>query len=58
MRTRLSICRRKLAYASLEEAVAAAAASGLQLRPYRCDRCDRVHLTSRRKAKRVPRPLR
>ncbi|WP_276317264.1 hypothetical protein [Croceicoccus ponticola] len=30
-------------------------ASGLPLRPYRCDRCLQFHLTSRRKGKRVPR---
>jgi hypothetical protein len=57
MRTRLSICRRKRSYASAGEALAAAAATGMDLRPYRCDRCRAHHLTSRRKGKRVPRPL-
>jgi hypothetical protein len=56
MRTRLSICRKKLAFGSDAEASAAIARSGLPLRPYRCDRCGRLHLTSRRKGKRVPRP--
>jgi hypothetical protein len=58
MRTRLSICRRKRAYISLDEALAAASSTGLDLRPYRCDRCHTLHLTSRRKGKRVPRPHR
>jgi hypothetical protein len=56
MRTRLSICHAKRAYASEPEARAAALATGLDLRPYRCDRCRAHHLTSRRKGKRVPRP--
>jgi hypothetical protein len=56
MRTRLSICRRKRAFASDTEARAAAAETGFDLRPYRCDRCRAHHLTSRRKGKRVPRP--
>nr|WP_314442878.1 hypothetical protein [uncultured Sphingomonas sp.] len=56
-RTRLSICRAKRSFASDAEARAAAAlATGLDLRPYRCDRCRAHHLTSRRKGKRVPRP--
>ena len=54
MRTRLSICQRKARYASLAEATAAAAASGLVLRHYRCDRCRKWHLTSRTKGKIVP----
>jgi hypothetical protein len=58
MRTRLSVCRRKLGYGSEDEALAAARATGLVLRPYRCDRCRRFHLTSRTKGKRIPRPLR
>lgn len=57
MRTRLSVCRRKVAYQSEEEARLAAQGAGLPLRPYRCDRCRRVHLTSRTKGKRMPRPL-
>lgn len=55
MRTRAGICARKLRYASADEAVAAARATGLVLRPYRCDRCRRFHLTSRTKGKWVPR---
>jgi hypothetical protein len=54
MRTRLSICQRKARYGSLVEAEAVAQASGLVLRPYRCDRCSRFHLTSRTKGRRVP----
>lgn len=56
MRTRLSVCRRKAAYATEEEALAAGREFGLELRTYRCDRCRRIHLTSRTKGKRVPRP--
>lgn len=55
MRTKLSNCRRKARYASEADALAVAARSGLVLRPYRCDRCGRFHLTSRTKGKRVPR---
>ena len=54
MRTRLSICRRKVRYASGVEALAAAERAGLPLRPYACDRCRQFHLTSRTKGKRVP----
>lgn len=53
MRTRLSICRRKARYPSREEALAAIAKSGWELHPYRCDRCQQFHLTSRTKGKRV-----
>ena len=56
MRTRLSICRKKLAFRSKEEALAAIARFALPLRPYRCDRCGLLHLTSRTKGKRIPRP--
>ncbi|NJC05351.1 hypothetical protein GGQ97_001144 [Sphingomonas kaistensis] len=56
-RTRLSICRAKCAYPSEADARAAALAAGLDLRPYPCDRCRAHHLTSRRKGKRVPRPV-
>jgi hypothetical protein len=55
-RTRLRICRAKRRFASDAEARAAALDTGLDLRPYRCDRCRAHHLTSRRKGKRVPRP--
>jgi hypothetical protein len=54
MRTRLSICQRKTRYASMEAAAASAQASGLVLRPYRCERCHQWHLTSRTKGRRVP----
>ena len=57
MRTRLSICNRKARYASGREAYLAAANAMIVLRPYRCDRCRRFHLTSRTKGKRVPRLL-
>jgi hypothetical protein len=56
MRTRLSICTRKLRFGTQEEALAAAQQSGLDLRTYRCDRCRLFHLTSRTKGKRIPRP--
>lgn len=55
MRTRLSICRRKARFASETEARAAALHTGLALRPYRCDRCGQLHLTSRTKGKWQPR---
>lgn len=51
MRTRQSICLRKARYASAAEADLSARSSGLDLRPYRCDRCLRFHLTSRTKGK-------
>ncbi len=51
MRTRLSICQRKARYATEADALAAARAAGLALFPYRCDRCRKIHLTSRRKGK-------
>jgi hypothetical protein len=54
MRTRLSICQRKARYPSAAEALAAARASGLVLRSYRCDRCFQWHLTSKTKGRRVP----
>lgn len=56
MRTRLSVCERKRRFGSVDEALAAAGEDGLDLRHYRCDRCGRFHLTSRRKGKRIPRP--
>ena len=56
MRTRLSICRRKRRFASEADAALAAQADGLALFPYHCDRCDRFHLTSRTRGKRLPRP--
>jgi hypothetical protein len=54
MRTRLSICRRKVSYGSEEEALLFTAKAGLDLRPYRCNRCRLMHLTSRTKGKRRP----
>jgi hypothetical protein len=56
MRTRLSVCLRKIGFASEEEARLAAERASVTLRHYRCDRCRRFHLTSRTKGKRVPRP--
>jgi hypothetical protein len=63
MRTRLSICRKKARFQSAEEAQRIAEASAplilspsKGLRPYRCDRCRKFHLTSRTKGKRVVRP--
>ena len=57
MRTRLSVCARKRRFGSGDEALAAAAMAEAELRHCRCDRCGAFHLTSRRKGKRVPRPL-
>jgi hypothetical protein len=51
MRTRLSICIRKARYATRHEALAFAERVGLPLKPYRCDRCAKFHLTSRTKGK-------
>ena len=56
MRTRLSICRKKARFQSAEEALLTAERSALPLRPYRCDRCGKFHLTSRTKGKRLVRP--
>lgn len=57
MRTRLSICHRKASYPSEPDAQGAATRATIPLRPYRCDRCDQFHLTSRTKGKRIPRPI-
>jgi hypothetical protein len=51
MRTRLSICRKKTRFASGAEAIAAAQGAPFALRPYRCDRCAKFHLTGRTKGK-------
>ncbi|MBA4780806.1 MULTISPECIES: hypothetical protein [Pseudomonadota] len=51
-RTRLSICQRKQRFVSEDDAVRAAIAATIDLRPYRCDRCGHYHLTSRLKGKR------
>lgn len=50
--TRLRICAAKQRFASEAEA-RAAIRDGAPLRPYRCDRCFRYHLTSRTKGKRI-----
>lgn len=55
MRTRLSICIKKVRYGSEAEALAVVFGAQLPLRPYRCDRCRQFHLTSRTKGKRIPR---
>ena len=56
MRTRLSICQKKARFQSARDALLIAERSTVPLRPYRCDRCRKVHLTSRTKGKRVVRP--
>lgn len=56
MRTRLGVCTRKVRHRTEQAALAVASAADLALRAYRCDRCGHVHLTSRTKGKRVPRP--
>ena len=58
VKTRLSVCARKARFASREDALRIAAAADVPLRPYRCDRCRHVHLTSRTRGKRTPRPER
>ncbi len=57
MRTRLSVCLRKVRYRTEAEALQAAREATVELRHYRCDRCRQFHLTSRTKGKRVPRPF-
>jgi len=58
MKTRLGICARKARFVSAADARRIAEAADVPLRPYRCDRCGKFHLTSRTKGKRVPRPAR
>jgi len=53
-RTRASVCARKARFASEEDAIAVARMAAVVLRPYRCDRCRRFHLTSRTKGMRPP----
>ena len=55
MRTRLSICLKKVRYRSYEDALVVAQSAEVALRPYRCERCWRYHLTSRIKGKWMPR---
>ena len=57
-RTRLSVCQRKVRFASAQTALAAAVNGGWILRPYRCDRCGAHHLTSRRKGRHTPAQVR
>lgn len=51
MRTKLSTCNRKARFASEEQAWTAIRGGDLPLHPYRCDRGDHFHLTSRSKGK-------
>jgi len=55
MRTRLSICIKKIRFRTEEEALLTARRADFPLRPYRCDRCFQFHLTGRTKGKRTPR---
>ncbi|MBA3879456.1 MAG: hypothetical protein C0500_07060 [Sphingobium sp.] len=48
-RTRASVCANKARFASQADAMAVARTAAVVLRPYRCDRCRRFHLTSRTK---------
>jgi hypothetical protein len=57
MRTKLSICTKKASYPTEAEALLVAQRASITLRPYRCDRCQQFHLTSRTKGKRVARPV-
>ena len=49
MRTRLSICNRKVRYATEADAQRATQSAPFALRPYRCELCRQYHLTSRTK---------
>ncbi len=51
MRTKLSTCARKARFRTEDEARTAIRDSGLALHPYRCDRGDHFHLTSRTRGK-------
>ncbi|MDI1296386.1 MAG: hypothetical protein PSY12_10955 [bacterium] len=55
MRTKLSVCLRKVRFVSQDDALAAARRTTILLRPYRCDRGQHFHLTSRTKGKRIVR---
>ena len=54
MRTTEGICRKKITYAALEDALAAARTARIALRPYRCALCRLYHLTSRTKGLHMP----
>ena len=54
MRTTAGICRKKITYASPEDALGAALAAKIALRPYRCELCRLYHLTSRTKGLHMP----
>jgi hypothetical protein len=56
MRTRLSICAKKARYATKADALEVAQRADFVLHPYRCDRCQQFHLTSRTKGRRMVRP--
>lgn len=55
MRTKLSTCLKKTHFRTEHDALAVALSAGVPLRPYRCDRCRKYHLTSRTKGKWLPR---
>jgi uncharacterized protein YlaI len=57
MRTRLSICAKKRRFQTQDDALVISRLSSIPLRPYRCDRCQRYHLTSRTKGKRTVKGL-
>lgn len=57
MRTRLRICNSKMRFADQATALVVAARYDYAVRAYACDRCGAWHLTSRRKGKRIPRPV-
>ena len=57
VRTRLSICRKKARYPTKADALLIAQRAAHPLRPYRCDRCQQFHLTSRTKGKRMVRSV-
>ena len=54
LRTTAGICRKKITYASPEDALGAALAAKIALRPYRCELCRLYHLTSRTKGLHMP----
>ncbi len=54
IRTRQSICAKKVRYRSEDDALIAASRAEFPLRPYRCDRCFLFHLTGKTKGKRTP----